>query len=28
MNFVCDAPGGKTWFRIETEAAEPMGETA
>ena len=20
MKFVCDAPGGKTWFRIETEA--------
>jgi hypothetical protein len=20
MRFVCDAPGGKTWFRIETEA--------
>jgi hypothetical protein len=20
MQFVCDAPGGKTWFRIETEA--------
>jgi len=19
MNYVCDAPGGKTWFRIETE---------
>ena len=20
MKYVCDAPGGKTWFRIETEA--------
>ena len=20
MEYVCDAPGGKTWFRIETEA--------
>ncbi len=20
MRYVCDAPGGKTWFRIETEA--------
>ena len=20
MQYVCDAPGGKTWFRIETEA--------
>lgn len=20
MQFVCDAPGGKTWFRLETEA--------
>jgi hypothetical protein len=20
MQFICDAPGGKTWFRIETEA--------
>jgi hypothetical protein len=20
MKFVCDAPGGKTWFRIETDA--------
>lgn len=20
MKFVCDAPGGRTWFRIETEA--------
>lgn len=20
MKFICDAPGGKTWFRIETEA--------
>ena len=20
MKFVCDAPGGKTWFRLETEA--------
>ena len=20
MRFICDAPGGKTWFRIETEA--------
>lgn len=20
MQFVCDAPGGRTWFRIETEA--------
>jgi hypothetical protein len=20
MKYVCDAPGGKTWFRIETQA--------
>jgi hypothetical protein len=20
MRYVCDAPNGKTWFRIETEA--------
>ena len=20
MRYVCDAPGGRTWFRIETEA--------
>ena len=20
MKYVCDAPGGNTWFRIETEA--------
>jgi len=20
MRYVCDAPGGKTWFRIETES--------
>ena len=20
MRYVCDAPGGKTWFRLETEA--------
>ena len=26
MNFVCDAPGGKTWFRIETEA-EALAES-
>ena len=26
MNFVCDAPGKKTWFRIETEA-EAAAET-
>jgi hypothetical protein len=27
MRYVCDAPGGKTWFRIETEA-EAIGESA
>ncbi|MEH3145568.1 MAG: hypothetical protein PGN34_09500 [Methylobacterium frigidaeris] len=27
MEYVCDAPGGKTWFRIETEA-EAMRESA
>jgi hypothetical protein len=27
MKYVCDAPGGKTWFRIETEA-EAIGESA
>jgi hypothetical protein len=26
MRYVCDAPGGKTWFRIETEA-EAAGES-
>jgi hypothetical protein len=26
MRYVCDAPGGKTWFRIETEA-EAMRES-
>ena len=26
MKFVCDAPGGKTWFRIET-SAEAMRES-
>jgi hypothetical protein len=26
MKYVCDAPGGKTWFRIETEA-EASGES-
>ena len=24
MKYVCDAPGGKTWFRIETEAEAAM----
>ena len=24
MRYVCDAPGGKTWFRIETEAEASM----
>jgi hypothetical protein len=27
MQYVCDAPGGKTWFRIETEA-EAAAESA
>lgn len=27
MEFVCDAPGGKTWFRIETEG-EAIHESA
>ncbi|HWA29633.1 MAG TPA: hypothetical protein VG867_00980 [Rhizomicrobium sp.] len=27
MRFVCDAPGGKTWFRLETEA-EAVQESA
>jgi hypothetical protein len=27
MKYVCDAPGGKTWFRIETEA-EAASESA
>jgi len=27
MKFICDAPGGKTWFRIETEA-EAAAESA
>ena len=27
MEFVCDAPGGKTWFRIETEG-EALQESA
>ena len=26
MRYVCDAPGGKTWFRIESEA-EAVGES-
>jgi hypothetical protein len=26
MKYICDAPGGKTWFRIETEA-EAAGES-
>src|SRR5437868_2051337 len=26
MEYVCDAPGGKTWFRIETEA-EALSES-
>jgi len=26
MRYVCDAPGGKTWFRIETES-EAVGES-
>jgi hypothetical protein len=26
MKYVCDAPGGKTWFRIETEG-EAIGES-
>ena len=24
MRYICDAPGGKTWFRIETEAEAAM----
>ena len=24
MRYICDAPGGKTWFRIETEAEAVM----
>ena len=27
MRYVCDAPGGKTWFRIETEG-EAVAESA
>jgi hypothetical protein len=27
MDYVCDVPGGKTWFRIETEA-EAIRESA
>src|SRR4051794_36787741 len=27
MQYVCDAPGGKTWFRIENEA-EAIAESA
>jgi hypothetical protein len=27
MRYVCDAPGAKTWFRIETDA-EAIGESA
>jgi hypothetical protein len=26
MKYICDAPGGKTWFRIETEG-EAIGES-
>ena len=28
MQFICDAPPGKTWFRIETEAEAGFESTA
>lgn len=28
MQFICDAPGGKTWFRIETEGEATFESTA